>query len=417
MTKPFRIDADLVIPGRGTPVRDGTVVIEAGSVRYAGSRAGAPADVPVRATVPTLMPGLWDAHVHLAGVVATRFEDMLITSPALAGARLAKDLEAMLRAGYTSVRDAAGLGVWIAPAVEDGTIAGPTIYSAGAAISPTGGHSDVHSYPEHWVHPANFREQGFRTADGVTECLKAVRSQLRNNARVIKICATGGVVSVVDHPRHQQFSSDELRVMVEEAARADRAVMAHCHGKRGVMAAIEAGVRTIEHGSHVDEEAAAAMREKDIMLVPTRTIIEVGLRQLARFPRHVARKFEEIAEDHARAMAIAHAAGVTIAAGSDLVTSGPASPLPFAYMGGEAALLVRAGLSPVEAIEAATANGALTLGPQAPRSGMLAPGYDADLIALDIDPLEHLDRLGREEHVLGVWKGGELRHSTVGLGA
>ncbi|WP_067898790.1 metal-dependent hydrolase family protein [Nocardia vaccinii] len=415
MTDPFRIDADLLIPGRGIPVRDGTVVVESGSVRYAGSRAEAP-DIPVQATVPTVLPGLWDVHVHLVGTTTASFEVALTTSPALAGARLVKDLEAMLRAGYTSVRDAAGLGIWIASAVDDGTIAGPTIYGAGAAISPTGGHADVHSYPEHWVHPANFREQYHRTADGVAECLKAVRSQLRNNARVIKVCASGGVVSVVDQPQHQQFSSDELRVMVEEAARADRAVMAHCHGKRGIMAAIEAGVRTIEHGSYVDEEAAAAMREKDIILVPTRTIIDVGLRQLDTFPRHVARKFEEIADDHARAMAVAHDAGVTFATGSDMVTAGPTSHLSFTHMGGEAALLARAGLSPLEAIEAATANGPLTLGPQAPRSGRLAPGYDADLIALDIDPLEHLDQLGQEEHVLGVWKGGELLHSTLGLG-
>lgn len=415
MVESFRVDAGVVIPGRGDPIRNGTVVVQEGTVRYAGPRSGAPMDVPVKATVPAVMPGLWDVHVHLTGVVSASFEDDLTTSPALGGTRLAKDLETMLRSGYTSVRDAAGLGIWIAPAVDDGTIAGPSIYGAGSAISCTGGHSDVHSYPEHWVHPAGFREQYHRTADGVDGCLKAVRSQLRNNARTIKVCATGGVFSVVDSPRHQQFSPAELRAIVEEAARADRVVMAHCHGKRGIMAAIEAGVRTIEHGSYVDDEAAAAMRENGIILVPTRTIIEIGLRQLDRFPQHVARKFREVADNHAQAMATAHEAGVIIAAGSDMVTSGPASDLSFRHMGGEAALLLRAGLSPLEAIEAVTANGPLTLGPQAPRTGRLEPEYDADLVALDFDPLDHLGRLGREEHVLGVWKGGELLHSTPGL--
>jgi imidazolonepropionase-like amidohydrolase len=323
-----------------------------------------------------------------------------------AAARAVKEAEAALLAGFTSLREAGGIGLWLAPVIEEGTVAGPSIYSAGSILSQTGGHADVHGLPVDWVHGATEDGRFLQLCDGVDECRRAVRLQLRKNARVIKVCASGGVMSTVDDPVHQQFSAEELRAVVDEAARADRVVMAHCHGKPGIMAAIEAGARTIEHGSYLDEEAAAAMREADAILVPTRTIIERQLAAAGKVPPHAFEKIRRLADRHLESIAIAQAAGVRIAAGTDIGTTGADSLLAWGSNGSEPLLLHRAGLSVDEAIAAVTAHAPATLGPQAPRSGLLAPGYDADMIALDGDPREDLGLLARPERITHVWKFG-----------
>jgi imidazolonepropionase-like amidohydrolase len=158
----------------------------------------------------------------------------------------------------------------LARAVAEGTVVDPSIYAAGTALSTTGGHGDLHSYPVSWVVDFGHIGGEFRLADGPAECARAAREQLRRNAKVIKIFASGGVLSELDHPIHQQFTGAELRAIVEVAGMAERVVAADCHGKAGTMAALEAGVRTIEHGTYLDEEAAA-MRETGTILVPTMT--------------------------------------------------------------------------------------------------------------------------------------------------
>ena len=177
-------------------------------------------------------------------------------------------------AGFTSVREAGGYGIDLARAIEEGSIMGPTIYVAGAILSTTGGHGDLHSYPLEWLQSYGASGGMLELCDGVPECLKATRTQLRRNARVIKVCASGGVLSEIDHPIHQQFSVEELRTIVEEAARAERIVMAHCHGAPGIKAALDAGVATIEHGTYLDAVTAAQMKEQGAILVPTRFIVE-----------------------------------------------------------------------------------------------------------------------------------------------
>ncbi|MFD6292667.1 amidohydrolase family protein [Streptomyces sp. NPDC060205] len=406
----YRIDSATLIPGSGAPIPDATVLLDEGVIAYAGPTARLPADAPSQAdaTVPYLMPGMWDVHCHLAGVRTWTMQQMLVTPTATAAARAAKDAEAALQAGFTSLRETGGLGVWLAPVIDEGTIAGPTVYAAGAVLSPTGGHADIHELPHDWVGNHPLSSQYLLTADGVDECLRAVRLQLRNNARVIKICASGGVASTVDHPVHQQFSPAEMRAIVEEAARADRIVMAHCHGKPGIMAALEAGVHTIEHGSYVDEEAARAMREADAVLVPTRTIVQRMLDGKESLPVTTYEKVVALADRHLESIAIAHAAGVTIAAGTDVGTSGAGTFLPWGANGTEPALLQQAGLTALEAIEAVTANGPLTLGPQAPKSGRLQAGYDADLIALSADPITDTTVLADPQNITHVWKNGRL---------
>jgi len=152
------------------------------------------------------------------------------------------------------------------------------IYSSICALSVTGGHGDFHTAPLPLLLEAGAQGMPFQVCDGVDECIKAVRLQLRRGARVIKICATEGVMSLLDDPQNRQFSDEALKVIVEEAARAKRVVGAHCHGKDGMIAALKAGVKTIEHGSYLDQEVVDLMKEKDAILVATRTIVDVGLK-------------------------------------------------------------------------------------------------------------------------------------------
>lgn len=222
---------------------------------------------------------------------------------------------------------------------------------------------------------------------------------------MIKVCASGGVMSQIDHPIHQQFSVEELRAIVEEATRADRIVAAHCHGKPGIMAALEAGCRTIEHGSYLDDEAAAAMVEAGAVLVPTRFIVQhlVDHGLAAGMPDYAYAKITAIADQHFQAMQTAIAAGVRIATGTDIFVRSA-----LGTNGRELGYLVDAGMTPIQAIEAATANGPLTVGPQAPSSGRLLEGFDADVICLDADPLDDIGVLADPDHVTHVFKAGRI---------
>ena len=258
---------------------------------------------------PRSLPGLWDCHAHFMGLFTPDLAELATNAPALTAMRVAKDAAVALRAGFTSVREVGGLGVWVSRAVAEGTIKGPNVFGAGAVLSPTGGHADLHMYPVGWVCDLADRIGMLRQCDGVPECLRAVRLQLREGARLIKVCASGGVMSQIDDPIHQQFSHNELRAIVEEAGQAERIVAAHCHGKPGIMAALSAGVRTIEHGTYLDEECAEAMRECDAVLVPTRLIVEEFLAYgaAAGLPDYARRKLLAVADRHAEAIGIAHA--------------------------------------------------------------------------------------------------------------
>jgi imidazolonepropionase-like amidohydrolase len=399
-----RIEAELMIPGRGEPVLQGVVVLDGDRIRYAGSAAGAP-ETPgaVVTRAATVLPGLWDAHTHLMGLRTMDLGLLPQVPVALRAARCTADLRAALDAGFTSVREVGGLGVDLARGVHENAFAGPAVYAAGAVLSTTGGHGDLHAYPLAWMGDFGHATGELRLADGPAECAKAVREQLRRNAKVIKICASGGVLSEVDHPIHQQFTVEELRAIVEVAGLAERVVAAHCHGKPGMLAAIEAGVRTIEHGTYLDDEVVAAMRETGTILVATRTIIRELVESKAAPPYAMA-KLEVIADVHTEAIARAYEGGVRIVAGTDLAAS--AGPASWGRNGRELPLLAEIGMTPLEAIEAATAAAPLTLGPQAPRSGLLAEGYDADVIIVDGDPLRDLGLLADPTRIHGVWQAG-----------
>ena len=408
----WRIDADLLIPGRGDPVDDAVLMVDDGSIVYAGRREDAPPTQNDAEVVRTgvVMPGLWDCHTHLPGLPATpplQPNRMVLDPSATRAARSVPDLRAALDAGMTSIRELGGLGVYLADAVDEGCIDGPTVYAAGALLSPTGGHGDLHDIPLEWMRDSAHRDgSAFRMCDGEAECAKATREQLRRGARVIKLCATGGGGSIRDDPRHQQFTVAEMRAIVEVAAMADRVVAAHCGGKSGVMAALEAGVRTIEHGIMLDDEACDAMVESGAILVTTLTL---PLHVLARpdLPDWMRRKGQLVAQHHTESVSRAYERGVQIAMGTDISLSAASrDPSAWGTNGQEIALLGARGMSPLQAIEAATANGPLTVGPQAPATGQLVAGYDADFITLDSNPLDDLSVLGDPQRITGVWKSG-----------
>jgi imidazolonepropionase-like amidohydrolase len=401
----LRIEADQLIPGRGEPVADGAVLFDGESITYAGPAAGAPAS-PGADTVrtATVMPGMWDCHSHFWGAQTANVEALVMQSPQIGVLRAAKDAAALLQAGFTSTREVGGYGSYLATAVEEETVPGPTIYASGSILSQTGGHGDIHALPVADVDALFEKHFGAPSiCDGPEDCRRIVRRQLRLGAKVIKVCASGGVMSQVDHPIHQQFSLEEMKAIVEEAARAERVVAAHCHGKPGIMAAIEAGVATIEHGTYLDEEAAAAMTERGQVLVSTRFIVEhlLASGKALGMPDYAFAKIEAIAGRHFESMQIAVAAGVTMAAGTDMFAG-----KVWGRNGEELGHLVKAGLSPLAAIEAATANAPASVGPQGRPTGRLEAGLDADVICVDGDPLADISVLAEPARVTHVWKRG-----------
>lgn len=406
-----RIDADVLIPGSGEPISDGAVVIDDGTITYAGPAADAPGG---RATqsyeVPVVMPGLWDCHGHFLGVTRLDLAEVMRTPIAVSAGRIVGDAHAALMAGFTSIREPGGLGVYLARVINEGLAVGPHVYGAGAILSQTAGHGDLHEYPLKWMHDLAEQEGFIHLCDGIDGCLVATRTQLRLGAAFIKVCASGGVLSQLDDPIHQQFRDDELEAIVGEAERFDRVVAAHCHGKPGIVAALNAGCRTIEHGTYLDEETADMMLKTNAVLVPTRYIVE----RLVEFgvehgvPDYAVRKINALADQHKAALQLAVEKGVTIALGTDIATSGEGTSAPWGMNGSELRLLVNAGMEPITAIEAATANGPPTLGPQGPRSGVLAEGFVADVIAVAENPLDNIDVLAEPKNVTHVWKDGTL---------
>ena len=408
-----RIEADVLIPGSGEAIHNGCAILDGPTISYAGAIESAPPAATDDSTIsaPAVLPGLWDCHAHFAGVRNLTVEEMVYTSPWTGILRSVTDAEKALRAGFTSVRELGGFGVRLSQVVNEGTIAGPHIYGSGTALSVTGGHGDAHAFPLEYVHYMSRLQDVPGPCDGVPECLRAVRKVLRLGAPVVKVCASGGVLSDLDNPVHQQFSDEELRSIVEEAARAERIVAAHCHGKAGIMAALNAGVKTIEHGSYLDGEAIDLMLAKGAMLIPTRTIVEgITTRGNATgLPEFILEKARKIQDRHLESMRLAIRAKVPIAMGTDTLGSSEAVPAYWGGNGRELVLLVEeGGFTPLQAIESATANGPLTLGPQAPRSGQLRAGFAADVIAVREDPLKRIAALAEPENIVRVWKDGRL---------
>lgn len=409
------ITTTLLIPGDGKPVPDAALVIDGRLIAWVGSKSDLPAkysDSPHRAvSVPYLMPGLWDCHMHFAGVPETSTSNaaFLTTNPAEAGARLAKGCWEAVQWGYTSVRDLSGYGCEVSRAVEDGTIVGPNIYSSGGGLTQTGGHGDFNDLPAGMVlsnlgvstiTPGHFGTGAMMVVDGKEQCRLAVRLNYRRGARCIKVMASGGVGSFNDDVFCSQYSFEELECIVQEAARQNIGVAAHVHAKSGIMNAVRAGVTTVEHASFADREAMDLIKKKGVVYVATRTIVELLLSTKGQgLPPHVWAKVKLIADGNRDAYAMAVKLGVKIALGTDL--------FPGTNSAKELEYAVAAGMSNLEAIKAATANGPLTVGLMAPKTGQLKVGYEADIVGLVENPVEDVKVLQELDNVKWVWKGGK----------
>ena len=403
-----RIEAKHLIPGRGDVIADGVVVIDESTIAFAGPASDAPETPDAEVvTTDTVMPGMWECHGHFIGIYTANIEETFMTRPQLASMRVTADARRALDAGFTSVREMGGLGAHLGRAIEEGQVIGPHVYGSGSMLSMTAGHGDAHGLDLGASRLAHSRAWGEdNIVDGTDECRAGVRRMLRLGAKVIKIHASGGVLSELDDPHLPQFSKAELEAIVDEATRMERLVGAHCHGKRGIMAALEAGVKTIEHGTFLDEEAAEAMKESDAVLVPTRFIVDLLVREGEErgMPAYAKAKIEMTAESHAEALALATEKGVKVALGTDIWATGI-----WGRNGEELPLMVDCGMTPLQAIEAATANGPATLGPQAPNSGQLIEGMDADVICVSGDPSSDVSILADPSNITHVFKGG-IRH-------
>lgn len=400
-----RIEAKRLVPGRGEPTEDGVVIIEESLITYAGAGASAP-ETPGAETIKTdtVMPGMWECHGHFIGTYSANIADIHTTRPQLASMRVTADAGRVLDAGFTSVREMGGLGVHLDRAVEEGQVRGPNVYASGSMLSMTAGHGDDHGVDMGAARLSRERAWGEdNVVDGPDECRAGVRRMLRLGAKVIKVHASGGVMSELDDPHLPQFSLEELEVIVDEATRMERLVGAHCHGKRGIMNALEAGIKTIEHGTYLDEEAADAMIEAGAILVPTRFIIDFLQAEGAKrgMPEYAQKKMAVAARHHKDAITLANEKGVKIALGTDIWATGL-----WGRNGEEVALMAECGMTSLEAIEAATANGPDTLGPQAPNSGILEEGRDADVICVSGDPTDDVSILGSPDSITHVFKNG-----------
>ncbi|KAI1611923.1 hypothetical protein EDD36DRAFT_465772 [Exophiala viscosa] len=415
------IHATLLIPGRGSPTVNQLVVAAEQKIVYVGSIEDRPLeyrDVSI-VHVPVLLPGLWDCHTHFTGSPPQdliSMDSMNSTNPAEAGARAVRSVYDTLMAGFTSCVDLGGYAIELQKVIAEGSILGPTLYGAGAGISMTGGHGDSFTSPlgQVWQRQsvnspgAHTGTVPFLLADGIEECRKAVRINLRRGAKVIKVMASGGAASRDDDPMFQQFSDEELATIVSEANRMGLVCAAHAVGKAGIMAVIRAGFKVIEHGSYSDDEVFQLMKEKDMIYVAATTAVWCIYNNKDAYPREVWDKVAKYLKTHLAAYSNAIKAGVKCALGSDLY-GGPGSALGPGQNGHELYYAVQAGMTPLEAIEAATANGPLTLGPyHAPKSGQIKVGYDADIIALGKTPLEDISIFTDPSNITHIWKGGRL---------
>ena len=350
----------------------------------------------------TLMPGLIDAHVHVLAVDAAlaRLSDRPITLLTLQGARV---LEGMLQRGFTTIRDAAGADGGLAEAVEEGLVRGPRIFPSGMALSQTGGHGDVRprTQPVDTCACCVWGLTGSRIADGVAECRRAARDELRKGATQIKIMSSGGVASPYDPIWNLQYSEEEVRAIVEEAQAWRTYVMAHAYTPEAIRRSIDFGVRSIEHANLIDRDTAEHVAGADAFVVPTLVTYD-ALHRHGReigFPEVSMAKLAEVREAGLGSLEILQRAGVKIGYGTDLL--GPMHR----YQSREFVIRAEA-MSAFDIIRSATTVNAELLN-RAGEIGVIAPGARADLIAVDGDPLADISLLdGQGEHITHIMKDG-----------
>jgi imidazolonepropionase-like amidohydrolase len=403
------VQAGRLIDGVGATVRERVSVLVGGG-RIVSVQDGWQAPAGVRVVdlrTSTVMPGLIDAHTHVTGEgTGNAIVRAATQSPLDDAVRSTAYARRTLEAGFTTVRNLGadgGSDVALKRAIDDGIVPGPRIWTARTTISITGGHGDQGGLrPDLWVAPT----WADGIVDGADEARKAVRYQHKYGADLIKITATGGVLSIGDSGDAQQFTDAEMLAIVEAAHLLGMKVAAHAHGKRGIEAAIRAGVDSIEHSTYADDASFRMYKERGTYLVPT-ILAGKTVAELATIPGHfhpsVQAKAERIGPLIQDMFKRAYAAGVKVAFGTDSgVSTHGENAREFQYM-------VEAGMPPIEAILSATRAGADLIG-AADRIGSVQPGRFADLIAVAGNPLTDISEMRR---VTFVMKGGVIVKSAV----
>lgn len=384
---------------------DSSVLVEDDRiVETTGGTLRAPGATRIDLAGRTLMPGLIDAHVHC--VITTMNLAAMTSRPiTLVAHEAGRILGGMLRRGFTSVRDAGGADYGLAQAVERGLIDGPRLFYSGRVLSQTGGHGDFAPREDSprlcacQIHSTGFSH----VADGVAAVRKAAREELRRGATQIKIMASGGVASPSDPIWNLQYSAEEMRAIVEEAQGWRSYAMAHAYTPEAIRRALDAGVRTIEHGNLIDRETAEHLRAKGAFLVPT-LVTYFAIDELGRklgFPAVSQAKVKDVLDQGLASLEIARAAGVAMGFGTDLLGE--------THDQQSREFEIRGRVLPAsEVIRSATLVNAEILN-QTGELGVVAPGALADLLVVDGDPLTNLALLAEpEKNLAAIVKGGRF---------
>lgn len=388
------IECGLLIDGvSAEPHHDVAIAIEDGIIVDISDRGAFASDNHVEHDV--LIPGLIDAHVHLAGVRSMNPMEWATANVSTMTARATADLRKLVAAGFTAVRDVgSSTGLGLRTAVEEGEIPGPRVYTSGKSISQTGGHGDSHFLPYEWAK----NRAGLSTiADGPDECRKEARKRIRQGVDCLKIMTTGGVLSEKDAPDQSQYTDAEISAFTEEAHRVGIPVASHAQGAAGIERALENGVDTIEHGFFLDTETIDLLLETDATLVPTLAIMHRLVTEGADHgvPEWGLEKSRAARRDHFDSIRRAYEAGVPIALGTDFI--GP-DLVPHGENTLEAELFVEEiGMTEMDAIRAGTSVAARTLPDD--NVGVISNGAVADLVALESNPLDDISALRRVETV------------------
>jgi imidazolonepropionase-like amidohydrolase len=390
-----------VFDGTGLDAAPADVVVEGDRIVAVSGVGTGDGDQDIELGDRTLLPGLFDCHVHVLSSGIDLLRD-LQTPFSFRFFDAARNLSATLRTGITSVRDAAGADAGVRLAVERGLVAGPRIQIAIGMLSQTGGHGDEY-FPCGFDVPlmgAPYPGMPNCVVDGVDEMRRAVRQLVRAGADVIKVATSGGVLSVSSDPHRAHFRPVELDALVEEATAAGRAVMAHAQSTDGIKNALRAGVRSIEHGILLDDEAIGMMLELGTWLVPTLiapTWVSESIDGGAQIPESSVRKARETAATHFDSIARAVAAGVKVAMGTD------AGVGPHGENLRELDLMAKVGMAPSAVLRATTLEGARLLGVDGVL-GSIEERKLADLVVVRGDIYDFTDFHRRVEQV---WKSGE----------
>jgi imidazolonepropionase-like amidohydrolase len=381
----------------GKTLSNQTIVIKGDKIVSVGSDTQIPAGAQVvDLSNATVLPGLIDAHTHITMTTNFGYSRLGISVPreALNGARNSR---VTLEAGFTTIRNVGARGftdVALRDAINAGDVPGPRMLVSGPALSITGGHCDNN------LLPLESHVQNEGVADGVEAVQHKTREIIKYGADLIKICATGGVLSHGDNPQASQYTLEEMKAIVADAHRLGRKVAAHAHGAEGIRWASEAGVDSIEHGSYIDDAAIAVMKKNGTYLVPTLYLADWFLENAEKIgtPPELIAKGREVMPAARKNVARAFAAGVKVGFGTD------AAVYPHGLNAHEFAVMVKLGLTPLQAIQAATINDADLLG-WSDKVGTIEPGKWADIVGVDGDPLADVTTLERVKFVM---KGGEV---------